>query len=97
METGADFQEGTYTAVGTDGAGGGTCYAGEELEECRLSGTVLADDADDVALLDLEINISQCPDVFGGAFRGTVVGLTDLEVGVLLAEDVGDPKSSYVM
>ena len=35
--------------------------------------------------------------VFGGAFGGTVVGLADLEVWVLFAEDVGDPETTDVV
>ena len=97
MEAGADFQQGADTAVGTDSTSGGACDAGEELEKCRLTGTVLADDADDVALLDLEVDVAEGPDVFGGAFGGTIVGLADLEIRVLLAEDVGDPEATDVV
>ena len=97
MEAGADFEQGADTAMGTDGTGSGSCDAGKEFEEGRFAGTVLADDADDVALIDLEVDVAEGPDVFGGALRGTVVRLPDLEIRVLFAEDVGDPKSSYVM
>ena len=97
MEAGADFEQGADTAMGTNSASGRTCDAGEEFEEGGFTGTVLTDDADDVALFDLEVDVAEGPDVLGGALRGTVVGLADLEVRVFLAEDVGNPKSSYVM
>ena len=83
--------------MSTDGTGGGACDAGEELEEGGFTGTVLADDADDVALLDLEVDVAQRPDVVGVALRSTVVGLADLEIRVLFAEDVGDPEAADVV
>ena len=83
--------------MSTDSAGGWAGDAAQQLEERRLAGTVLADDADDVALLDLEVDVAEGPDVVGVAFGGTVVGLADLEVGVLFAEDVGDPEATDVM
>ena len=97
MEAGADFEQGAYASVGTDGTGGGACDAGEEFEEGGFTGTVLADDADDVALLDLEVDIAEGPDVVRIAFGGSVVRLADLEVWVLLAEDVGDPEATDVV
>ena len=44
-----------------------------------------------------EVDVAEGPDVLGVALAGTVVGFSDLEVGVLLAEDIRYPKSSYVM
>ena len=38
-----------------------------------------------LTLLDFEVDIAQGPDVVGGAFGGSVVGLADLEVWVLVA------------
>ena len=78
-------------------ASGGGSDVAEELQQGALAGTVLADDADDVALLDLEVDVAEGPDVFGGAFGGTVVGLADLEIRILLAEDVGDPETADVV
>ena len=97
MEAGADLEEGADTSVGTDSAGRRACDAGKELQEGRFSGAVLADDANDVALLDLEVDIAQRPDVLGVALGGTVVGLADLEIWVLFAEDVGDPEAADVV
>ena len=97
MEACANFQEGTNTTVGTDSAGSRTGYSGKEFQEGRFAGTVLADDADDVALLDLEVDIAERPDVLGVAFGGTVVGLADFEIRVLLAEDVGDPEAADIV
>ena len=97
MEAGADFQQGADTAMGTDSAGRRTGDAAQEFQEGRFAGAVLADDADDVALLDLEVDIAQRPDVVGVTLGGTVVGLADLEIRVLFAEDVGDPEAADVM
>ena len=97
MEACADFQQGAYTAVGTDCAGGRASDAAQEFQEGRFAGAVLADDADDVALLDLEVDVAERPDILGVAFGGTVVGLADLKVRVLLAEDVGDPEAADIV
>ena len=97
MEAGADLQEGTNTTVGTDSAGRRTGDAGEEFEQSGFAGAVLADDADDVALLDLEVDIPQRPDIVRVAFGGTIVGLADLEIRILFAEDVGDPEAADVV
>lgn len=92
-----DFQEGTNTAMGTDSAGSRTGDAGEEFQEGRFASTVLADDADDIALLDIEGDIAERPDVLGVALAGAVVGLADLEIRVLFAEDVGDPEAADIV
>ena len=97
MKTRADFQQGAYTAMGTDSAGGGTGDAAQEFQEGRFAGAVLTDDADDIALLDLEVDIAQRPDVVRCALGGTVVGLADLEIRVLFAEDIGDPEAADVV
>ena len=97
MEACADLQERTDTTVGTDSAGSRAGDAGEEFEQSRFAGAVLTDDADDIALLDLEIDVAKRPDVFGVAFGGTVVGLADLEIRVFLAEDVGDPEAADIV
>ena len=97
MEACANFQEGTNTTVGTDSAGSRTGDAGEEFEQSRFAGAVLADDADDVALLDLEVDVAERPDVLGVALGGTVVGLADLEIRVLFAENVGDPEAADIV
>ena len=48
-------------------------------------------------MLDLEVDIAEGPDVFGGAFGGTVVGFADFEIRVLFAEDVGDPEAADIV
>ena len=83
--------------MGTDSAGRRAGDAGKELEQSGFAGTVLADDANDVALLDLEIDVAQRPDVLGVALGGTVVGLADLEIWVLFAEDVGNPEAADIV
>ena len=54
VEAGADLKQGGYAASIAYMAGAGGCDMAEELEEGTLAGAVLADDADDVALLNLE-------------------------------------------
>ena len=97
MEACANFQERTNTTMGADSAGGGTGDAGEEFQEGRFAGTVLTDDADDVALLDLEVDVAERPDVVRITFGGTVVGLADLEIRVLFMENIGYPEAADIV
>ena len=77
VEACADLKKGANTTVGTDSAGRGACDAAEELQQRTLAGTVLADDADHIALLDLEIDVAQRPDVFGVAACRSIIGFTN--------------------
>ena len=64
MEACADFEQGANSTMGSYRTRGRTGDAAQEFEQCRFAGAVLADDADDVALLDLEVDVAQSPDVF---------------------------------
>ena len=97
MEAGADFKQRAYTAMGSYGPRCRSRHPAQQFEQSGFAGAVLADDANDVALLDLEIDVAQRPDVLGVALGGTVVGLADLEIWVLFAEDVGDPEAADVV
>ena len=97
METCADLEEGTNSTMGSNRAGRRTGDAAQQFQKGRFAGAVLADDTNDVALLDLEVDVAERPDVVRGALRGTIVGLADLEIRVLLAEDVGDPEAADIV
>ena len=97
MEARTDLQETGDSAPSADSAHGRTRDLTEEFQQSGLARTVLADDADDVALLDLEVDIAERPDVVGVGFRGAVVDRADLQVGVLAAEDGGLPPAVEVM
>ena len=83
MKTRADFQERAYTAVGTDSAGRRAGDTAQQFKKCRFAGTVLTDDADDIALLDLEVDIAERPDVVGVAFGGSIISLPYFQIGIL--------------
>lgn len=69
MEAGADFQEAGDASVHGDLAGGWFGDAAEDFEEGGFAGAIASDDADAVALLDLEIDVFKCPEFFEfGAF-----------------------------
>ena len=91
MEARTDLQEAGDAAPSADSAHGRRSDLTEELQERRFAGAVLADDADDIALLDLEVDIAERPDVVGVGFLGAVVDRADLQVRVLAAEDGGLP------
>ena len=97
VEAGADFEEGGDAALILDAAGARRGDVGEELQEGALAGAVLADDAENLALLYFERDITESPDVIGVAFGGAVVGLADLEVRILLAEDGHLPPAVEVV
>ena len=97
METRSDLEERTDTSVCPYGSGSGTRDTAQQFQQCRFAGTVLADDADDVALLHLEIDVTESPDVFGVTLRSTVIGFADLEIGILFAEDVGYPEAADIV
>lgn len=79
-------------------AGGGGGDMAEELQQGTLAGTVLADNADDVALFDLERDVLQGPDIVAVALGRAVVDLANLKIGVFFAEDAGlEPAVQVVL
>ena len=97
METGSDFQKSANSAAGTDGSDSRSRHLGQQLQERALSGAVLADDAHDIPLLNLEINIPKRPDIFTAAGFRTVIGLPDLQIGIFFLQDGHLPPSIDVM
>ena len=97
MEAGANLQQAGDAATGLDAAGGGGGDAAEELQQGALAGTVLTDNADNIALLDLEVDVLQGPDVLTAALLRAVVGLANLQVGVLPTKDIHRPPPVQVV
>ena len=62
MEAGADLQQARHAAADFDAALGRRGDAGKDLEQRRFAGAVAADDADDLAPLDLEGDVLQRPE-----------------------------------
>ena len=91
MEASANLQQGGDAATDFYTSGGGGGDATEELQQGALACTVLTDDANDIALLHLEIYVFQSPDIVATALLGAVVGLANLQVGVLATEDIHGP------
>ena len=85
MEARADLEEAGDTSTGADGARGGGGNLTEEFEQGALALAVLADYTYHIALLYLEIDIAQRPDILLPAFWATVVDGTNLQVGVFVA------------
>ena len=59
----------------------------EDFEQGTLAGAVATDDAEDLALADLEADVAQGPQLAADAV--TVVGVADLEQGVRPAAGLG--------
>jgi hypothetical protein len=69
----------------------------EEFQQGAFAGSVLTYDADDVALLYLEVDIFQCPYIVGMGFLTAVVDFAYLEVWVFLTSYGGLPETIKVM
>ena len=71
MEAGADLQQRADAAVELGAAGGRLRDPREDLQQGALAGAVAADDADDLAALDLEGDVLEGPERvrFAGARR----------------------------
>jgi len=77
MEAGADLQQAADAALDLDLAAGGGDDAREGLEHGAFAGAVAADNAEDLALADLEADVAQGPQLAADAVA--VVGVADLE------------------
>ena len=77
MNAGADLEQAADAPLDLDLAAGGGGDAREDLEQGALAGAVAADDAKDLALLDLEADVAQGPQL--AALAVAVVFLPDLE------------------
>src|SRR5205085_6068410 len=63
MKPGADLDQGADAAPHLHGAATRREDACDQLQEGRLTGTVLTDDAERLTGLDLEVDIAQCPEL----------------------------------
>ena len=65
VEAGAELEQGGHLAVDLDGALVGAEDLGQALEHGALAGAVLADQAEGLALVDLERHVLEGPEVLG--------------------------------
>ena len=63
MEARADLEQGSDPAAHADDPGRRANDARDRLQERRLAGSVTAHDPDDIALVDLEVDIAERPDL----------------------------------
>ena len=97
METGTDFQERGNAATGTDGSGGRGGDTRQKFQQGGLPGTVFSDNAYYIALMHIEGDVFQRPDIFRRAFLAAVVGFAYLQIGVFLAENGRFPPAVEVV
>jgi len=62
MKPGPHLQQASHAPVQVHLAGGGLRDAGKDLEQGALAGSVASDDADHVALLDVQVHVFQGPE-----------------------------------
>ena len=91
MEACSHFQQRSYAAFYLDVANRRRGYARENLEQCRLTSTVLAYNAHYVSLLNLEADVTQSPHKTAVAFLGAVIGVTYLQERVFLTANSSPP------
>ena len=91
MEARAHLQERGDTSLDADASHSGRGDTRENLQQRALSRTVLADDTHHVALFHAEVDVPEGPHEPRGATLRAVVGLADLEVGVILAAEPCPP------
>ena len=77
MEAGADLQQAADAALNLDLAAGGGGDAREDFEQGAFAGAIAADDAEDLALANLEADVAQGPEFATDAVA--VVGVADFE------------------
>jgi hypothetical protein len=63
-------------------------HAGEDLHQRRLAGAVVADQGDDLALIDIEVDVGQRPDG-AEAFRDASDGQDGLTHRIILLIEIG--------
>ena len=97
VESGAHFEEARDAAPCADGASGGGGHATQQLEERALACAVTADDAYDIALFHLEVNVFEGPHVIAVALVRAVVRLPHLQVRVIAAQHLGLPEPVQVV
>ena len=97
VEASADLKKGGDASTVGDMANGGGGDMAEELQQSAFAGTVLTDDADDIALLDLERDVLQGPNIVTVALCRAVVDLANLEIGVLTAQNGSLPPAVDVV
>ena len=94
VEPGAHLEQRGDPPADVDLADGGRSDAREELQQRALARTVLADDADHVALLHAEIDVPQGPDKFSLV---RAPGLANPQERVLLPQHVHRPPAVEVV
>ena len=97
VETRSHLQQGSDPAAGTDRTHRRTRHLGQELQQRALPRPVLADDAHDIPLLDLEVDVPEGPDILAVSRLGAVIRFTDLEVRVFLSQNTGLPPPVQVV
>ncbi len=85
------FQQAGNTPLHANAAGGGGGCPAEYFQQGAFPCAVTADNAQHLALLYVEVHITQCPDVFARSFLGPVICLADAQVGVFFPPDAVPP------
>src|SRR5262249_34739265 len=63
VEAGADLEQRAHPAAESCMPGGGRRDPGEDLQQRALTGAIVADHAERLALRNLEVDLTQCPEI----------------------------------
>ena len=97
VESRTHFEQGADTSPCTNGASSGAGDFGEYLEQGAFACTIPPDNPNNVALLHLEVDVAESPDILAFAFGGTVVHFAYLQIGVFFAEHIDGPPTFEVV
>src|SRR5439155_922839 len=86
MEAGPQLEDGGNLAVDLQVAGGLVEGAGQDLEEGALAGAVGADDADDLAAIDLEGHVLEGPEIAVALLAGEDLPEDVVRLGIDLVQ-----------
>ena len=97
MEACAHLQKRTDTPPGADGTRCGRSDPRQKFQQRTFSSAVFTDDAYDITLLYFKRYIAKRPNVVGCTALGTVVGFTNLEVGILATQHARLPPAVQIV
>ena len=97
VEAGADLQQGGDTATDANLTGRRGCDSRKELKQGALACTVLADDAHNISLLNVQVDVLQGPHIVAVTLLGAVISLSNLQEWVFLVEHIHCPPAVEVV
>src|SRR4051812_12073721 len=71
MKSGSHFEQAGNAATQSETPSSRVCDSAQDFQKSGFSRTIATDNADNLALLDFEANVPQCPELLGRTGTGT--------------------------